>query len=149
VSMDRTFSHTRYGCRCAVGMSRRARSLVRSRDLEQYIDEVETELTAIAREIPMVKSLLKIPGLGLLTATALFATIGNIHAFKSGRQLACWLGLTPRESSSGGQRRLGRISKQGDAYVRMLFIHGARAALNGARRLESRDQPPRSSRSGR
>jgi transposase len=111
------------------------------RDLEQHIDEVETELTAIARENPMVKSLLKIPGLGLLTATALFATIGDIHAFKSGRQLACWLGLTPRESSSGGQRRLGRISKQGDAYLRMLFIHGARAALNGARRLESRDQP--------
>lgn len=110
------------------------------RDLEQHIAEIETELTVVARESPVVQSLLRIPGLGLLTATALFATIGDIHAFKSGRQLACWLGLTPRESSSGGRRRLGRISKQGDPYLRMLFIHGARAALNGARRLESRDQ---------
>lgn len=110
------------------------------RDLEEHIAEVETELTVIARENPVVELLLRIPGLGLLTATALFAMIGDIHAFKSGRQLACWLGLTPRESSSGGRRRLGRISKQGDAYLRMLFIHGARAALKGARRLRSRDQ---------
>jgi transposase len=95
------------------------------RDLEEHIAEVKTELTVIARLNPVVESLLRIPGLGLLTATTLFATIGDIHVFKSGRQLACWLGLTPRESSSGGRRRLGRISKQGDAYLRMLFIHGA------------------------
>lgn len=111
------------------------------RDLEQHIADVENELTLIARENPTVQSLVRIPGLGLLTATALFATVGDIHAFRNGRQLACWLGLTPRESSSGARRRLGRISKQGDAYLRMLFIHGARAALNGARRLEARDQP--------
>jgi transposase len=111
------------------------------RDLEQRIVEVETQLTAIARGNALLESLLRIPGVGVLTATALFATIGDIHAFKSGRQLACWLGLTPRESSSGGRRRLGRISKQGDTYLRMLFIHGARAALNGARRLESADKP--------
>ena len=111
------------------------------RDLEQHIAEVEDELTVIARNNPIVQSLVRVPGLGLLTATALFATVGDIHAFKNGRQLACWLGLTPRESSSGARRRLGRISKQGDAYLRMLFIHGARAALNAARRRESADQP--------
>ena len=111
------------------------------RDLEQHLADIENELTLVARENPTVQSLVRIPGLGLLTATALFATVGDIHAFKSGRQLACWLGFTPRESSSGARRRLGRISKQGDSYLRMLFIHGARAALNGARRLESRDQP--------
>ena len=64
----------------------------------------------------------------------MYASVGNIHAFKSGRHLASWLGLTPRESSSGSHRRLGRISKQGDAYLRMLLIHGARSALLAAER---------------
>lgn len=111
------------------------------RDLEQRIETIETELEGVAREQPVIQALLKIPGIGLLTATALFATVGDIHAFKSGRQLACWLGLTPRESSSGGRRRLGRISKQGDPYLRMLLVHGARAALNAASRLEAADKP--------
>lgn len=111
------------------------------RDLEQRIQGVEADLECIAREQPVVQALLKIPGIGILTATALYATIADIHAFKNGRQLACWLGLTPRESSSGGKRRLGGISKQGDAYLRMLLIHGARAALNAATRRESADKP--------
>lgn len=76
-----------------------------------------SELTATACESTMVESLLRIPGLGLLTATALFATIGDIHAFKSGRQLACWLGLTPRESSSGARRRLGIHGKGGRSAI--------------------------------
>jgi transposase len=88
-----------------------------------------------------VQSLLKIPGIGTLTATALFATVTDVHAFKSGRHLASWLGLTPREHSSGSRRRLGRMSKQGDAYVRMLLIHGARSALNAARRCAQGDRP--------
>jgi transposase len=110
-------------------------------ELEQRIEAIETELQAIAAEQPALQALLSIPGVGLLSATALFATVGDIHAFKSGRQLACWLGLTPREHSSGGHRRLGRISKQGDPYVRMLFVHGARSALNTARRLDHADRP--------
>ncbi len=110
------------------------------RDLEKRIERVETDLECIAREQPVIQTLLKIPGIGMLTATALFATIADIHAFKSGRQLACWLGLTPRESSSGGKRRLGGISKQGDAYLRMLLIHGARSALNAATRRENADK---------
>lgn len=111
------------------------------RDVEQRIDAVEAQLEAVALQEPVIQALLKIPGIGLLTATALFATVADIHAFKSGRQLACWLGLTPRECSSGGRRRLGRISKQGDPYVRMLLVHGARAALNAATRLEAADKP--------
>src|SRR5688572_12635963 len=111
------------------------------RELEQRIKVVETELEGVALEQPVIQSLLRIPGIGLLTATALFATVSDIHAFRSGRQLSCWLGLTPRESSSGGRRRLGRISKQGDAYLRMLLIHGARAALTGARRAEAAGKP--------
>jgi transposase len=83
------------------------------RELEQRIDAIETELEGIALEQPVIQALLRIPGIGLLTATALYATVADSHAFKSGRQLACWLGLTPREFSSGGRRRLGRISKTG------------------------------------
>jgi transposase len=104
------------------------------RALEERMETLESELAEVALEQPQIQALLKIPGIGLLTATALFASVSNIHAFRSGRQLSCWLGLTPRESSSGGRRRLGRISKQGDAYLRMLLIHGARAALTSARR---------------
>lgn len=111
------------------------------RGLEDRTRAIEAELEAVALEEPVVQALLKIPGIGILTATALFATVANIHAFRNGRQLACWLGLTPREFSSGSRRRLGRISKQGDAYVRMLLIHGARAALNAARRTAGADRP--------
>jgi transposase len=111
------------------------------RDLEQRIDAIVEELEAVALEEPVTQALLKIPGIGTLTATALFATVADIHAFKNGRQLACWLGLTPREHSSGSRRRLGRMSKQGDAYVRMLLIHGARSALNAARRASQADKP--------
>lgn len=111
------------------------------RELEQRIDALETELESVGHAEPVIQALRAIPGIGLLTATALFAAIGDIHAFRSGRQLACWLGLTPREHSSGGQRRLGRISKQGDPYLRMLLVHGARSALNAARRRDHAGQP--------
>ena len=83
----------------------------------------------------------RVPGVGLLTATALRAGAGDLSRFKSGRQLSAWLGLTPREHSSGQQRRLGRMTKRGDAYLRTLFIHGARAVLQGARMKLKRGQP--------
>ena len=112
-----------------------------TRALERRIEAVNQELESVATHESVVRALCRIPGIGVLTATALFATVGNVHAFPSGRRLASWLGLTPREFSSGSRRRLGRISKQGDAYVRMLLIHGARAALNGARRLAKAGKP--------
>ncbi len=99
------------------------------RDLEARIESVEKELKAIAQENDTLTALLEIPGIGLLTATALYASVGNIHLFQSGRHLASWLGITPREHSTGSRRRLGRISKQGDAYLRTLLIHGARSLL--------------------
>jgi transposase len=111
------------------------------RALEERMETLESELEEVALEQPEIRALRQIPGIGLLTATALFASVSDIHAFRSGRQLSCWLGLTPRESSSGGRRRLGRISKQGDAYLRMLLIHGARAALTAARRAEAAGKP--------
>lgn len=104
------------------------------RSLEERMDHVERDLKQVIREEPTLSALEQIPGIGVLTATAMYASVGNIHAFKSGRHLASWLGLTPRESSSGNRRRLGRISKQGDVYLRMLLVHGARSALLVAER---------------
>ena len=74
-----------------------------------------------------------IPGVGPLTATALIAAIGNASAFKNARQLAAWLGLVPRQDSSGGKDRLLGISKRGDVYLRTLLIHGARSVLRQLR----------------
>jgi len=81
----------------------------------------------------VVAQRLSIPGVGLLTATALLAFVGDIRRFPSTRHLASYLGLTPREYSSGLKRRLGRISKRGDGYLRTLLIHGARSVLLHAR----------------
>lgn len=103
------------------------------RQIEARIKQVERQLEAMTQQLPIVAHLLTIPGIGLLTATALFAFIGDIHRFPSPRHLASWLGLTPREYSSGLKRRLGRISKRGDGYLRMLLIHGARSVLLHAR----------------
>lgn len=100
--------------------------------LGERMAEIETELDGIAKEHPVLRSLLEIPGIGVLTATALYASVGDVHRFPSGRHLACWLGITPKEHSSGTRRRLGRISKQGDVYLRTLLIHGARSALTAA-----------------
>jgi transposase len=74
-----------------------------------------------------------IPGIGPLTASALTATVGDARDFKSGRQLAAWLGLVPRQHSSGGKTNLLGISKRGDTYLRTLLIHGARAVIRVAR----------------
>jgi len=73
-----------------------------------------------------------VPGIGLLIATALAAAVGDMSAFRDGRHLAAWLGLTPKEHSSGNRRRLGGISKRGDPYLRALLVHGARSALLAA-----------------
>lgn len=108
--------------------------------LEQRVEALHTELQGLTRQEPVLQALLQIPGVGVLTATALYASVGNIHSFKSGRHLASWLGLTPRESSSGGRRRLGGISKRGDVYLRTLLIHGARSALLAAQRRQQAAQ---------
>jgi transposase len=104
------------------------------RALEARVREVERSLEAMACESAAVVRLRTIPGVGLLTATALVAFVGEVHRFPSGRHFASYLGLTPRESSSGLRRRLGAISKRGDPYLRMLLIHGARSVLLHAKR---------------
>jgi transposase len=102
------------------------------RDLERRILSCETQLEALAQQLPAVKRLLSVPGVGLLIATALVAFVGDPRRFRSARHFASYLGLVPKERSSGSTRRLGRISKRGDVYLRMLLIHGARSALRAA-----------------
>jgi transposase len=103
------------------------------REIEARVERVEKQLQAISQQLPVVAKLLTIPGVGLLTATALVAFIGDIRRFPSARHLASYLGLVPREYSSGLRRHLGRISKRGDGYLRTLLIHGARSVLLRAR----------------
>jgi transposase len=103
-------------------------------ELERRVGLVDKELKAIAVQTPVVERLLTIPGIGPLTSTALVGFIGDVSRFPSGRHFAAYLGLTPLEHSSGLRRRLGRISKHGDAYLRTLLIHGARAVLVAAQR---------------
>jgi transposase len=104
------------------------------RTLECRIRELERQLAALATHVPHVARLRTIPGIGLLTATALVASVGDARRFASGRHFASYLGLTPREHSSGGRRQLGAISKQGDRYLRTLLMHGARAMFSHAHR---------------
>lgn len=105
-------------------------------ELDTRIRDVERQLEHLASESALVCHLRTIPGIGLLTATALVAFVGDVQRFPSGRHFASYLGLTPRESSSGLARRLGRISKRGDPYLRMLLIHGARSVLCHAKKAK-------------
>lgn len=101
--------------------------------LEARIAQLERELAQIARLSPACTTLLSIPGVGRLTATAMVAaTSGDVSHFKDARHFASWFGLTPKEYSSGSTRYLGRISKKGDRYLRMLLTHGARSVLRAA-----------------
>jgi transposase len=101
--------------------------------LEARIGQLERELSELARQSPACTTLLSIPGIGLLTATAMVAaTSGDVSHFKDARHFASWFGLTPKEYSSGASRYLGHISKRGDRYLRMLLTHGARSVLRAA-----------------
>ena len=99
------------------------------RQIESRIALAERQLEALAKQIPEVALLRTIPGIGLLTATALVAWIGDVRRFPTGRHLSSFVGLTPREFSSGLKRYLGRISKRGDGYLRSLLTQGARSFL--------------------
>jgi transposase len=106
--------------------------------LEERIAGVDRQLARLASAHPVAARLQTIPGVGVLTATALVGAVGHIHAFRRGREFASWLGLTPRESSTGARRRLGRISKRGDVHLRCLLVHGSRAVLRVASQRAAR-----------
>jgi transposase len=104
------------------------------RELNHQVQELEEQIDTWHRANEASQRLAKIPGIGPLTASALSASIGNAKSFKNGRELAAWLGLVPRQHSSGGKPMLLGISKRGDAYLRTLLIHGARSAVRVAKR---------------
>ena len=110
-------------------------SLIRQYEMvQEQILGLERQLTSWHRATEASRRLATIPGVGVITATALVATIGDASQFRSGRQLAAWLGLVPKQHSSAGKDRLGRISKRGDGYLRKPLVHGARTVLLWSRR---------------
>lgn len=106
-----------------------ARLLEHFRNLDRQVEELEREIHAWHREDSASMRLQAIPGIGPLTASALVASVGDAKVFRNGRQFAAWLGLVPRQNSSGGKTSLQGISKRGDTYLRTLLIHGARTML--------------------
>lgn len=102
--------------------------------LSEQIRKIEIELMAWHRASPACRRLESIPGIGFITATALVATVGDARAFRSGRQFAAWLGLVPKQHSSGGKERMGAISKMGDRYLRHLLVIGATAVVRYTKR---------------
>ena len=108
---------------------------------EDAMAAIEDRLQAFAERDLRCQRLQTAGGIGLLTATALSASVGEFDRFRSGRHFASYLGLTPREYSSGSKRRLGRVTKRGDVYLRMLLIHGARAVLRSAKVARNKQQP--------
>lgn len=114
-------------------------ALAEIEDLKRRAHGIERRLKRLATHTPEASLLMSVPGIGVLTATALVAFVGDVRRFRSGRHFAAYLGLTPREHSSGLSRRIGRISKRGNTYLRMLLIHGARSVLRAAKLTEHPD----------
>jgi len=106
--------------------------------LDERIGEYDRHIEVMAKGDDRCRKLMAIPGVGDKTASALMASIGSAHDFKCGKQLAAWLGLVPSQYSSGGKQRLGRITKAGDGYLRMLLILGARAVVAAAAKKQDR-----------
>ncbi|MHA1553486.1 MAG: IS110 family transposase, partial [Alphaproteobacteria bacterium] len=100
--------------------------------LDERISSYDRRIRNLFRTNEMCQRIGKIEGIGPITATALVAAVGDQSCFKNGRQFAAWLGLVPKQRSSGGKSRLFGISKRGDRYLRTLLIHGARAVLGKA-----------------
>ena len=109
--------------------------------LHNRIKQLEGEIFAASRKDNRVRLLETIPGIGPVTASAIAATIGSPEQFKSGREFAAWLGLTPLNRSSGGKERLGRISKMGDRYLRSLLVAGMTSRVRAARTRPDRVEP--------
>ncbi len=119
------------------GLSRMFRDILR--DTSEELAELDSRIAGYDRRIrnlfrsnEMCRRIGKVEGIGPVTATALVAAVGDPSCFRNGRQFAAWLGLVPRQKSSGGKARLLGISKRGDRYLRTLLIHGARAVLGKA-----------------
>ena len=125
------------------GLSGRFRRLLNGlwgdlQTLDARMAELDREIAVIAQSDPVAKRLQQLRGVGPMIATALVAAVGNGEQFANGRQMSAALGLTPRQHSSGGKERLLGISKRGDAYLRVLLIHGARSVMRTSRGKKDR-----------
>lgn len=107
--------------------------VTRIKALGEDIASIDKRLALQLRQDPQMQRIAQIPGVGVLSATAAIATMGEASAFKSGREFCAWLGLVPQQTGTGGKVRLGNISKRGDTYLRTLLIHGARSVLGHAK----------------
>ncbi len=121
-----------------------ARSILRMvveqlRDTVMRVREIEVRLAKWHRASKLSQLLATIPGIGIMGATAIAATVTDPALFRSGREFAAWLGMTPRQHSSGGKERLGRTSKRGDKYIRCLLVAGAVAVLRHTRNRTTKD----------
>ena len=130
------------GMGAAAGLPDLARELVRVlagqlEEAERRIAEVEARIVAWHKADAVSRRLATIPGIGPLAATAIAATVPDPAAFRGGREFAAWLGLVPRQNSTGGKARLGRISRQGDAYIRRLLVIGAQSVLRCSKAARS------------
>jgi transposase len=113
----------------------------RLRELDRQITEYDHRLEQLATQNEAARRLMQVAGVGPRTATAIVATIGDGHAFAHGRQFAAWLGLVPKQHSTGGKTVVGRITKHGNVYLRTLLIHGARAVLQcSAKRTDQKSR---------
>lgn len=97
--------------------------------VDEQIIRYDRQISHLASLSEAARRLMAIDGVGPVTATAIIASVGDAKVFQSGRQFAAWIGLTPRQYSSGGRNRLDQISKRGDRYLRTLLVHGSRALL--------------------
>jgi len=104
------------------------------KELDRQVQEIEAQIVTWHRDNALSRKLAAVPGVGPITASALVATVGDAKSFDSGRQMAAWLGLVPRQNSSGGKNVLLGISKRGDTYLRTLLVHGGRAVIHAAQR---------------
>ncbi len=110
---------------------------VQLEEAETRIEDLDAQIAAWHKADPVSQRLTTIPGIGPLVATAIAATVPDASAFRSGREFAAWLGLVPRQRSTGGKQRLGRISREGDRYIRRLLIIGAQAVLLRSKAAQS------------
>ena len=113
-----------------------ARQLDHLHELDAHLADCDRQIAQQARDDSRAQRLMRLSGVGVLTASAVTATVIDPWQFRCGRQFAAWLGLTPRQYSTGGKPRLGRITRRGDTYLRALLVQGARSALQAALRVD-------------
>ena len=111
-------------------------------ELESKLEDFDARIENLAKNHPVCKRLMTVPGVGVLTATVLVAFVGDPFRFRNGRHFAAYLGLVPKQHSSGGKNVLLGISKRGDTYLRTLLIHGGRTTVRSVMKIAAAGKEP-------